>query len=125
MKKLLLFLFLVCSVALMALNAHENNTCKHDCDCHQCVLNADSQTSIDMTVTNNDEPEQRKSGYCTCGGKLKFTAKAIATVKDCTLCKGTGIYYGETCTLCHGAKTITYWQSGYVCENCGTVYDSL
>ena len=118
------FLFLLCLVAFVALNAHERNNCTCDNDCHKCELTTDNHSTTDVIISNDDSQE-RKSGYCTCGGKLKFSAKAIPTVKDCTLCKGTGIYCGSTCTLCHGAKTITYWESGYICESCGTVYDTL
>lgn len=118
------FLFLFCSVVFMALNAHESDCSSCDCNRHQCELSAAQQADIDLQAYTDDD-QNRKSGYCTCGGKLKFSAKAIATVKDCTLCKGTGLYCGQTCTLCHGAKTITYWESGYICESCGTVYDSL
>ena len=89
------FLFLMCSVVFMALNAHESNTVTCDCDHHQCELTAAPQADIDLNV-NTDDEQNRKSGYCTCGGKLKFSAKAIATVKDCTLCKGTGLYYGQS-----------------------------
>ena len=121
--KQVLFLLLI-TVAFLQLNAHESATDTCDCDRPQCELTQAQPADIDLNTCSDDDQE-RKSGYCTCGGKLKFSAKAIATVKDCTLCKGTGLYCGQTCTLCHGAKTITYWDSGYICQSCGTVYDSL
>lgn len=118
------FFLLLITVAFLQLNAHESDCSSCDCNRHQCELTSAQQADFDIQA-NTDDYQTRKSGYCTCGGKLKFSAKAIATVKDCTLCKGTGLYCGQTCTLCHGAKTITYWESGYICESCGTVYDSL
>lgn len=117
-----LFIMLLLSMASLQVFAHENEAVNNTSENTKSETVVKDKGCCDIHVNSQSG---REYGYCSCGGKLHFTAKAIATVKECTLCHGKGIYYGETCTLCHGSGSITYWQSGYVCERCHSVYDSL
>ncbi|MBR5639072.1 MAG: hypothetical protein IKW83_04840 [Muribaculaceae bacterium] len=116
-------LVLLCS--LFALNNEAHNTtqcsCGSDCSCiESCVCSTDiAPAMLEMPVTTME----REAGKCSCGGSLKFSAKAFATEVTCTLCKGNKVYAGEVCTLCKGNGTITQYSSGYICEKCGNKYD--
>ncbi|MBR5087182.1 MAG: hypothetical protein IKX31_09290 [Muribaculaceae bacterium] len=106
-------------------NEAENITpqcsCGSDCSCIEvCTCSTDmAQDALEMPLATMD----REAGKCSCGGSLKFSAKAFATVVTCTLCKGNKVYGGEVCTLCNGSGSITYYSSGYICEKCGNKYD--
>ena len=70
--------------------------------------------------------DERESGRCDCGGKLSWTAKAIAHRVECPVCHGKGYLEGGgmrfTCSYCEGTREVIEWEDGYVCGTCGNVY---
>ena len=96
-------------------------SCGSDCTCIEACT-----CSIDMAQVAPEIPlasAEREAGKCTCGGSLKYSAKAFATTVTCTLCKGNKVYGGEVCKLCNGNGSYIQYSSGYICEKCGTKYD--
>lgn len=117
---------LVLFCAMFALQAVAHNTAESACvpqvgSEQVCVCHGDMIPAPAAEIAM--ATEEREAGKCSCGGSLKFSAKAFATTETCTLCKGNKVYGGEVCTLCHGSGSIVNYSSGYICEKCGNKYD--
>ncbi len=87
----------------------------------------------DSTVSPESHPNKEvgaqcpcSSSKCSCGGELKYSAKAYKeyTGRKCSICGGTGKNYnGGTCSYCDGEGKDFNWKSGCKCSRCGAGYD--
>lgn len=116
-------LILLCSLFTLHNEAYSTTQCSCGSDC-SCIQACTCSTGIDQVAPEMPiASAEREAGKCTCGGSLKFSAKAFSTTVTCTLCKGNKVYGGEVCKLCNGNGSYTQYSSGYICEKCGTKYE--
>lgn len=119
MKKSFIFIALtsICAMAWAVLpeqavtNEKSNGKLQMGNTCANC---------ISKTNTANQEH------VCSCGTKLKWSAKCFAYKKKCTSCGGDGVLisgdYKTKCTMCDGNGWYWDYKSGYYCPQCGKKY---
>lgn len=73
---------------------------------------------------HNRQGTSDSSKICSCGTKLKWSAKCLAYKKKCTFsCNGKGTYSdGTQCNVCEGKGWYWDYKPGYYCPKCGNKY---
>lgn len=120
MKKSFIFIALIsiCAMAWAVLPEQAISNEKRS-----CKPSMENTCAADCIIKTNTADQDY---VCSCGTKLKWSAKCFAYKKKCISCGGDGVLssgeYKTKCTACDGKGWYWDYKSGHYCPSCGNKY---